>query len=152
MHRRGLAIRVLSMSIVMIAVGCIVMGEASERCPRGSTFWKVRPGDCAVTSLYVRDRAYSQADLSATLATPARGDASVCGTHQVIGAKLNIAEGDDLSTIGGALTRADRLLSRLSAQRPAAILVSSTVRLAMGQKASLLARYNHGALKPHCTP
>jgi YVTN family beta-propeller protein len=81
-------------------------------CPLGQSLWKNRLDSWPVTSLTLGSQTYTQAELLILFDTPPRGDASVILAHQLIAAKLNIANGSNPVPIRSAIADADKLLSQ----------------------------------------
>src|SRR3989442_220313 len=121
------------------------------QCPEGLGFWKNHPELWSVSSLTLGSQAYAQAELLTLLTTPVRGDASVLLAHQLIAAKLNIANGSDPTPIAGTIADADGLLSGFAGKLPYGVAPSSVTGRAMVHDASILARFNDGASTPTCS-
>src|SRR5262249_39117711 len=81
--------------------------QPPNRCPQGQGFWKNHPGAWPVISLTLGSQTYTQAELLALFDTPPRGDASVILAHQLIAAKLNIANGSNPAPISSTIADAD---------------------------------------------
>src|SRR5262249_21793583 len=75
-------------------------------CPLGQGFWKNHSDTWPVTSLTLGSQTYTQAELLALFDTPPRGDASLILAHQLIAAKLNIANGSKPAPIRSAIADA----------------------------------------------
>src|SRR5262249_30515684 len=121
-------------------------------CPLGQGFWKNRPDTWPVTSLTLGSQTYTQAELLALFDTPPRGDASLILAHQLIAAKLNIANGSNPAPIRSAIADADKLLSQFSGKLPYNVGTSSDIGQQMVNDANVLDRYNNGDLTPDCRP
>jgi len=91
---------------------------------------------------------YQAAELMAILDDPARGNGLVILTHQLIAAKLNIANGADPSAVQQAITDADSMIGAL------VVPPIGYGYLAPGQTSDLtetLTEYNEGTIGPgHC--
>jgi hypothetical protein len=72
--------------------------------------------------------------------------------HQLIAAKLNIANGSNPNPIRSAITDADKLLSQFFGKLPYNVGISSDLGQQMVNDANVLDRYNNGALTPDCGP
>jgi YVTN family beta-propeller protein len=130
----------------------ITPGPVTFACPLGQGFWKNHPGAWPVTSLTLGSQTYTQAALLALFDTPPRGDASVILAHQLIAAKLNIANGSTPAPISTTITDADNLLSQFGTNRlPYNVQTSSAIGQQMVNDANVLDRYNNGDLTPNCT-
>src|SRR5262249_40144833 len=121
-------------------------------CPLGQGFWKNHPDTWPVTSLTLGSQTYTQAELLALFDTPPRGDASLILAHQLIAAKLNIANGSNPAPIRSAIADADKLLSQFSGKLPYNVGTSSDIGQQMVNDANVLDRYNNGDLTPDCRP
>jgi len=106
-----------------------------------------------VTSLTLGSQIYTQTELLALLNTSPRGDASLILAHQLIAAKLNIANGSDPAPVSATITDADSLLSQFGNLRlPYNVKSSSAIGQQMVNDANVLDRYNEGDLTPDCQP
>jgi YVTN family beta-propeller protein len=121
-------------------------------CPLGQSLWKNSPDTWPVTSLTLGSQTYTQAELLTLFDTPPRGDASVILAHQLIAAKLNIANGSNPNPIRSTIVDADKLLSQLFGKLPYNVETSSAIGQQMVNDANMLDRYNNGALTPDCQP
>src|SRR5215831_4391865 len=121
-------------------------------CPLGQGFWKNHPDTWPVTSLTLGSQTYTQAELLALFDTPPRGDASVILSHQLIAAKLNIANGSSPAPISSTIADADTLLTQFSGKLPYDVSTSSAIGQQMGNDANVMDRYNNGELTPGCQP
>jgi hypothetical protein len=121
-------------------------------CPQGQGFWKNHPGLWPVTSLTLGSQTYTQDELLALFDTPPRGDASVILAHQLIAAKLNIANGSTPAPISTTITDADNLLSQFGGKLPYNVRTSAAIGQQMVNDANVLDRYNNGDLTSNCTP
>jgi YVTN family beta-propeller protein len=130
----------------------ITPGPVSFACPLGQGFWKNHPEAWPVSSLTLGSQSYTQDELLALFDTPPRGDASVILAHQLIAAKLNVANGADPTPISATISDADRLLSGFTGKLPYHVRPSSATGRAMINDATVLERYNNGQLTPDCTP
>jgi hypothetical protein len=120
-------------------------------CTYTQGYWKNHPEDWPVDSLVLGDETYTQAELLALLSTPPQGDASLILAHQLIAAKLNVANGADDSAIASTITAADDWLDDYSGKLPYGVSPGSSA----GQQATALADtlddYNNGVIGPgHC--
>jgi hypothetical protein len=120
--------------------------------PLGQGFWKNHPDTWPVSLLTLGSQTSIQAELLALFDTPPRGDASVILAHQLIAAKLNIANGSKPAPIRSTIADADRLLSQFSGALPDNVRTSSAIGRQMVNDANVLDRYNNGGLTPGCQP
>ncbi|MEK6851423.1 MAG: hypothetical protein AABY30_02670, partial [Candidatus Thermoplasmatota archaeon] len=79
-----------------------------------------------------------------------RGDASVILAHQLIAAKLNVANGSDATPVAAALADADALLSAHPGKLPYRVRSSTAEGQGMTAVAHVLDEYNNGVLTPGC--
>jgi hypothetical protein len=104
-----------------------------------------------VSQLTLGTTPYSVADLVIILNTPAGGNGLISLAHQLIAAKLNIANGADGSALGSAIADADALIGSLvvppiGANPPNYLAPGTTSALV-----TTLTNYNEGASGPgHC--
>src|SRR5262245_47176546 len=135
-------------------VSCIGvgLGPVTFACPQGLGFWKNHPDTWRVTSLTLGSQTYTQAELLALFDAPPSDDASVVLAHQLIAAKLNIANGSNPAPISSAIADADKLLSQFFGKLPYNVSTSSTIGQQMVNDANVLDRYNNGDLTPSCRP
>jgi hypothetical protein len=82
-------------------------------CVRGQGYWKNHPDQWPVTQLLLGNNAYDKEQLLSILHQPVRGNGLVLLAHQLIAAKLNIANGADGSCIEETLADADALIGDL---------------------------------------
>lgn len=132
--------------------------EDNEGCTFTQGYWKTHgPGVCLagnntntwpVTSLTLGTVAYTDAELCSIFATPAAGNGLIGLAHQLIAAKLNIANGSDGSAIAADIAAADALIGGL------VVPPVGSGSLAPGATSALitsLTAYNEGATGPgHC--
>jgi YVTN family beta-propeller protein len=141
---------------VTVPVGRLAIGVAitpvTFACPLAQGFWKKHLDFWPVTSLTLGSQTYTQAELLTLFDTPPRGDASVILAHQLIAAKLNIANGSNPAPIRSAIADADKLLSQFFGKLPYNVETSSAIGKQMVKDANVLDRYNNGALTPDCRP
>jgi hypothetical protein len=123
-----------------------------NKCPLSHGFWKTHPDAWPVSSLTLGSQTYSQAALLAILTAPVRGDASLILAHQLIAAKLNIANGSNPTPVSATIAAADSLLGGFSGKLPYHVRPSSATGQAMVNFASALDSYNNDALTPNCAP
>ncbi len=82
--------------------------------------------------------------------TPVAGDASLNLAHQLIAAKLNVANGSDPTPIAATIATADTLLSGFAGKLPYGVDPSSATGQAMVAVAAQLDAYNKGQHTPGC--
>jgi hypothetical protein len=122
-------------------------------CPLEQGFWKNHPAAWPVGTLMLGSQTYSERELLAVLRTPigrSGSDASLSLAHQLIAAKLSIANGSDPTVIAGTVAHADRLLAAFGGKLPYGVRPSSALGRAMVGDAGLLDAYNSGRQTPTC--
>lgn len=117
-------------------------------CPLSHGFWKTHPDVWPVNSLDLGDETYGKEDLLSLLRTPPKGDASVILAHQLVAAKLNVANGSDPAPIASQLADADDLLG--AGRLPLGIRPSTKTGQAMVAAAESLDDFNNGRLSAGC--
>lgn len=133
------------------------------RCPNSYGYWKNHPEAWPVDSLTLGDEYYSKDELlnddkkdkGSTKDKRAKGDsgdASLILAHQLIAAKLNIANGCDPNSISVTIALADSLLSPFAGKLPYGVRPSSADGQPMVTQACVLEDYNTGELTPVCDP
>ena len=137
----------------------ITVNQPAEfNCPHSQGYWKNNPDAWPVDSLTLGSQNYTNVELLRILQTPVGsgrgggGDASLILAHQLIAAKLNIANGSDPAPVSGVITNADFLLSAYSGKLPYSIKPSTVAGQAMTASATVLDSYNNGLLTPVCIP
>src|SRR5207249_5797050 len=122
----------------------------TNRCPLSQGFWKNHPAAWPVASLTLGSQTYTQAELLTILKTPVgtggKADASLILAHQLIAAKLNIANGSDPTPVSSTIADADSLLAGFAGKLPYKGSATSTTGKAMVNDANGLDRHNHGTL------
>jgi cysteine-rich repeat protein len=117
-------------------------------CTLTQGYWKNHPQAWAVTSLKLGNLSYNQTQLLAIFNTPVKGNGLIDLAHQLIAAKLNVAQGASASSISGAIAAADSLIGSL------VVPPIGTGSLKTGATSALtgaLDGYNSGATGPgHC--
>lgn len=73
-------------------------------------YWKNHPEEWPVTSLDLGNITYEKEQLLSILKTPVKGNGLVSLAHQLIAAKLNVANGADPSSISNTIDDADLLI------------------------------------------
>jgi hypothetical protein len=120
----------------------------SQNCTYTQGYWKNHPNAWPVTSLTLGSVVYSKAQLLAILDESVQGNGLVSLAHQLIAAKLNIAQGADPSAASAAIASADAMIGSL------VIPPIGSGYLAPSQTSSTtqtLDDYNNGIIGPgHC--
>jgi hypothetical protein len=101
-----------------------------------------------VTSLTLGTVSYTDLELQAIFDTPAQGNGLISLAHQLIAAKLNIANGADGTAIAGAISAADALIGGLVVPP---VGTGSLPSSATSSLTAVLTSYNEGTIGPgHC--
>lgn len=117
-------------------------------CTYTQGYWRNHPNAWPVTSLTIGTVTYQAAELMAILDNPAQGNGLVILTHQLIAAKLNIANGADPSAVQQALTDADNMIGGLVVPPIGSGYLSSDQTSDLTET---LTEYNEGTIGPgHC--
>ena len=143
--------------------GCIDPACAPPPPPSGGCtftqgYWKTHgPAGCAtgnntnqwpVSSLTLGTVSYSQTQLCSIMNTSPRGNGLISLAHQLIAAKLNIANGADPTAIASFITAADALIGNKVVPPIGSGSLSSS---AVNALVSALTNYNEGITGPgHC--
>jgi len=127
---------------------CATLPCVAGSCTYSQGYWRTHPDAWPVTSLTLGTVTYQAAELMAILDNPAQGNGLVILAHQLIAAKLNIANGADPTAVQQAITDADNMIGGLVAPP------IGNGYLAPGQTGDLtetLTEYNEGTIGPgHC--
>lgn len=121
---------------------------AAENCTFTLGYWKNHPEVWPVSGLTLGTVPYTAAELLSILNQPAGGNGLIILAHQLIAAKLNIANGADPTPVAGTIAAADAQIGGL------VVPPVGSGFLAPGDvsaKATILDNYNNGNLGvPHC--
>lgn len=126
----------------------VVTGAPQRNCTFTQGYWKNHPAAWTVSSLTLGNVVYSAAELLAILNEPARGNGLLILAHQLIAAKLNLANGSDPTLISATIAAADAQIGNLVIPPVGGgYLTPSSV----SAKSQTLDNYNNGLLGPaHC--
>jgi YVTN family beta-propeller protein len=140
--------------VATVPVGLKPAGVAITRvtfaCPLSQGFWKNRPNTWPGTALNLGSQTYTHSEVVTLFDTPPGGDASLILAHELIAARLNIANGSNPGPISRTIADADALLSQFSGKLPYNVSTSSAIGQQMVNDANALDRYNHGNVTPVC--
>jgi hypothetical protein len=121
---------------------------AAQNCTFTIGYWKNHPGAWPVLSLQLGNVVYNQADLLAILNEQANGNGLITLAHQLIAAKLSIANGANPSFISGTIAAADAQIGNLVVPP---IGSDSLPASATSADAHTLDEWNNGITGPgHC--
>ncbi len=134
----------------------ITVALCTTNCPLTQGFWKNHPAAWPVSTLDLGTVSYTEAQLLGILSispgSTGGADASLILAHQLIAAKLNLANGSDPCPILSIIAAADALIGSQSIPIVPKITPSSTVGKQMVALAETLDNYNEGVLTPNCAP
>jgi hypothetical protein len=120
----------------------------STNCTYTQGFWKNHPEVWPVAGLTLGAVPYTQAELLAILGQPAAGNGLVSLAHQLIAAKLNIANGANPTAAAAAIAAADALIGGLVVPPVGGGYLAPASTSALTQT---LDDYNNGIIGPgHC--
>jgi hypothetical protein len=94
--------------------------------------------------LTLGNASYSKQEAIEILNTPVQGDASLNLAHQLIAAKLNLANSVDGGSIASAVSTGDALLSGFSGKLPYGVSPSTSIGQQMVEAATALDNFNNG--------
>jgi len=81
-----------------------------QNCTYTQGYWKNHRSAWPVSSLKLGNTTYSKAQLLSILNTPAQGNGLIILSHQLIAAKLNIAQGADPTPVSAIVADADAMI------------------------------------------
>jgi len=117
-------------------------------CTLTQGYWKTHEENWPVDSLTLGTVNYTQEELLSILTTPVKGNGLISLAHQLIAAKLNIADGASLTDVATTIEDADTLIGGL------VIPPVGTGKLTTNQVSSLVGAlddFNNGDIGPgHC--
>ncbi|HXV14603.1 MAG TPA: hypothetical protein VEC56_10415 [Candidatus Krumholzibacteria bacterium] len=121
---------------------------ASTNCTYTQGYWKNHEALWPVTNLTLGSVNYTAAQLDAILEEPVAGNGLVSLAHQLIAAKLNVANGADPTAASAAIAAADALIGGLVVPPIGAGYLHPSVTSSLTQT---LDDYNNGLIGPgHC--
>lgn len=130
-------------SATVVAEDC-----GSGQCTFTQGYWKNHPNAWTVDNLSLGNRVYSKAELLQIFAQPVKGNGLVNLAHQLIAAKLNIANGADGAALGSAIADADALIN---SKVVPPVGIGKLEPSAVGGLVGALDAYNNGVTGPgHC--
>ena len=116
--------------------------------PRGNN-----SNEYPVTSLTLGANSYTDVQLELILRSAVKGNGLISLAHQLIAAKLNIANGSDPSTIQGTIAEADALIATLGSKKVPPIGNGYLSPASVSRLVDKLTKYNEGTLPggpSHC--
>jgi hypothetical protein len=134
----------ISETITCATLPCV----GGSSCTYTQGYWRNHPDAWPVTSLTIGTVTYQAAELMAILDNPAQGNGLVILAHQLIAAKLNIANGADPSAVQQAVTDAENMIGSLVVPPIGNGYLSPDET---GSLTETLTEYNEGTIGPgHC--
>jgi hypothetical protein len=130
--------------------------QHEESCTFSQGYWKTHgptatgnnSNEWPVSSLTLGNVTYTDLELQAILDTPAAGNGLISLAHQLIAAKLNVANGADDSAVASAIASADTLIGNLVIPPVGGGSLSPS---ATSSLTTTLTNYNEGLIGPgHC--
>jgi len=139
-------------SICSYTIAVTILSEPPASCPLSQGYWKnheeLWPAS-ALPMMLGTTNAYNKTSLLALLNRSPRGDASIILAHQLIAAKLNVANGSPVpSNVQEAIDDADAAIG--SASLPMNVRSNTTLGYAMTYLAGVLDDYNNGYYTQDC--
>jgi hypothetical protein len=116
--------------------------------PRGNN-----SNEFPVTSLVLGANSYTDVQLESILGTAVKGNGLISLAHQLIAAKLNVANGSDPTTIQSTINQADALISTLGNKKIPPFGTGFLSPASVSNLVNKLTRYNEGTLPggpSHC--
>jgi hypothetical protein len=121
-------------------------------CAKPQGYWKTTPGAWPVSSLTLGSQSYSKSQLINLMKKSNTKDASLILADQLIGAKLNVANGvQEPQPVADAIASADALFAQLPGSLPYGVRPQTALGQQMVAIGSLLDSYNN-TLTAGCTP
>lgn len=132
-------------------VSITVTVQAGEGCVYSQGYWKTHPAAWPTDSLTLGNVAYTKAQLIKILRQPVKGNGALILAHQLIAAKLNVANGaSTTAAVDAAIATGDALLGNLVVPPIASGYLAPN---AVSAIAGVLDLYNNGLIEggpPHC--
>jgi hypothetical protein len=126
----------------------VTTAPAAQNCTYTLGYWKTHAGAWPVTSLTLGTVNYTQAQLLSILNQPAGGNGLIILAHQLIAAKLNIANGADMTPVASTIASADAAIGGLVVPPVGSDYLDPS---SINALASTLDDYNNGLIGPgHC--
>jgi hypothetical protein len=127
---------------------CSTAPCGDDDCTFSQGYWKNHTSEWPVSSLYLGDTEYDADELLSILNEPTRGNGLISLATQLIAAKLNAANGADVSAVATAIAQADALIGDKVVPPVGSDSLASSVTDSL---TSLLDDYNTGLIGPgHC--
>ena len=137
--------RVQNSDFVVIS---FTVAECSSGCTLTQGYWKNHSNDWPVSSVTLGTVPYTQAQLLSIFDAPVAGNGLISLAHQLIAAKLNIANGASPSAISASIASADTLIGSLVVPPVGGDSLDPSATSAL---VTALTNYNEGITGPgHC--
>jgi hypothetical protein len=129
-------------------ITCATLPCVGSSCTYSQGYWRTHSDAWPVTSLTLGTVTYQAAELMAMLENPARGNGLLILAHQLIAAKLNIANGADPSAVQQAISDSDNMIGALVVPPIGNGYLDPAQT---GDLTETLTEYNEGTIGPgHC--
>jgi len=126
----------------------VTTGAQSTNCTFTIGYWKNHTAAWPVTSLTLGSVNYTAAEILSILNEPAGGNGLIILAHQLIGTKLNVANGADPTAVASDIANADAMIGALVVPPVGSDALSPG---SVNSLASTLDDYNNGLIGPgHC--
>ena len=133
---------------ISATIMCATLTCVGSPCTYTQGYWRTHPNAWPVTSLTLGTVTYQAAELMAILDNPAQGNGLLILAHQLIAAKLNIANGADPSAVQQTIIDADAMTAGLVVPPIGNGYLPSEQTSALTET---LTEYNEGTIGPgHC--
>jgi len=125
-----------------------VTGTCAAGCTLSQGYWKNHPANWPASSLTLGANSYTASQLLTILGQAVQGNGLVSLAHQLIAAKLNVANGTNASAVASTITASDVLIGGLSVPPIGAGWIAPNLT---GPYTTVLDNYNSGLIGPgHC--
>ncbi|MCB2406792.1 hypothetical protein [Hymenobacter lucidus] len=127
------------------SIGIDNLAFCRSQCTYTQGYWKNHPESWPVNSLQIGTTTYDKAQLLTILGTPVKGNGLISLAHQLIAAKLNVANGSSPTALGTAIAQADAKIGGLN------LFTGSLKPADTSALTTTLDNYNNGITGPgHC--
>jgi hypothetical protein len=140
-----------STSSTTFEANCMDQPCATTGCTLTQGYWKNHADKWPVTTLTLGGRTYTQNELLAILRQPVKGNGLISLAHQLIAAKLNVANGAKCTTINRLIADADAMIGSLVVPPSGTGSLSTS---SVGSLVTALDNFNNGLIAGcpgHCS-
>jgi hypothetical protein len=102
-----------STSTTSFEANCMAQPCATTGCTLTQGYWKNHADKWPVTTLTLGGQTYTQTELLAILRQPVKGNGLISLAHQLIAAKLNVANGAKCTAVNALIADADAMIGSL---------------------------------------